>query len=62
LTSLLLKKIETPSFGIKRDIKKCLQFILKEVGSEEVRSEEVGSEEVGSEKWEVRSEEIRSWK
>jgi len=48
LNSLLLKKIETPSFGIKRDIKKCLQFILKEVKKWEVRSGEVGSEKWGS--------------
>jgi hypothetical protein len=41
LTSLLLKKIETPSFGIKRDIKKCLQFILKEVKKLEVKKWEV---------------------
>ncbi len=37
LTSLLLKKIETPSFGIKRDIKKMPPIHFK-------RSEEVGSE------------------
>jgi hypothetical protein len=45
-----LKKIETPSFGIKRDIKKCLQFILKEVKKWEVRSEKLEVK-----KWEVRN-------
>ncbi|PLB86654.1 hypothetical protein C0T31_04530 [Dysgonamonadaceae bacterium] len=43
-----MKKIETPSFGIKRDIKKCLQFILKEV-----KKLEVGKLEMGIENYEL---------